>query len=98
MKTLSRRARENLPLKEEDDDEGEPKQEEHSSSGEREVKRRDPRKECKKEKNDSWDGKEGKEVKDRKEVKPVEVVQRHEDSLDKVGPHLHLWTAGTRRP
>ncbi|TNM92483.1 hypothetical protein fugu_019495 [Takifugu bimaculatus] len=84
VKTLSRRSRENVVVKEEDEDEGEPKQEELSSSGEREFKRRETRKEGKKDKNDSWDSKEGKELKERKELKPVEAAQRQEDGLEKV--------------
>lgn len=89
VKTLSRRSRENVVVKEEDEDEGEPKQEELSSSGEREFKRREMRKEGKKDKNDSWDSKEGKELKERKELKPVEVAQRQEDGLEKVNPRSY---------
>lgn len=89
-KTLSRRARESVAAKEDEQDQGEPTQEEHSSSGERDVKRREMRKEGKKEKSDGWDSKEGREVKERKDVKPVEAAQRHEDSLEKVTPHVRL--------
>lgn len=79
VKTLSRRGRETSAVKDEDEDEGEPKQEELSSSGERDVKRRDARKDAKKDKSDGWDGKDG------KDLKPVEV-QRPEDGLEKVRP------------
>lgn len=87
-KTLSRRSREAVAVKEEDEDEEEPKQEELSSSGEREVKRRDTRKDVKKDKNEGWD-KDTKELKDRKELKPQEAGQRPEDGPEKVRPRLH---------
>lgn len=87
-KTLSRRSREAVAVKEEDEDEEEPKQEELSSSGEREVKRRETRKDVKKEKNDGWD-------KDAKELKPLEAGQRPEDGPEKVRPRLRRTPAVT---
>uniref|UniRef100_A0A4W6DS08 Chromodomain helicase DNA binding protein 1 n=1 Tax=Lates calcarifer TaxID=8187 RepID=A0A4W6DS08_LATCA len=85
----SRRSRaDRVVLKEEEDEddddeeEEEPEQEEVSSSGEREVKEKEIKKEGKK-KEESWDMKETKEPKEKKETKPLEPVHKQEESMDK---------------
>ncbi|GLD74032.1 chromodomain-helicase-DNA-binding protein 1, partial [Lates japonicus] len=88
VKPPSRRSRaDRVVLKEEededdDDEEEEPEQEEVSSSGEREVKEKEIKKEGKK-KEESWDMKETKEPKEKKETKPLEPVHKQEESTDK---------------
>ncbi|XP_035523692.1 chromodomain-helicase-DNA-binding protein 1-like [Morone saxatilis] len=96
VKALSRRGRADrvVAAKEEeddddddddnDDDDDEPEQEEVSSSGEREVKGKEIKKEGKKEKKEeSWDVKEPKEPKEKKDTKPLEAVHKQEESMEK---------------
>uniref|UniRef100_A0A673C153 Uncharacterized protein n=1 Tax=Sphaeramia orbicularis TaxID=375764 RepID=A0A673C153_9TELE len=83
VKTPSRRSRtERVVVKEEEEDEDEEEeddQEDGSSSGEREVKDKEIKKECKKEKKeDSWDMKESKDLKEKKEAKPQETHKQEE--------------------
>ncbi|XP_023253615.1 chromodomain-helicase-DNA-binding protein 1 [Seriola lalandi dorsalis] len=69
---------------EDGDEEAEPEQDEGSSSGEREVKEKEIKKEGKKEKKeDIWDMKESKEPKEKKETKPLEAVHKQEENMDK---------------
>uniref|UniRef100_A0A4W6DSB4 Chromodomain helicase DNA binding protein 1 n=1 Tax=Lates calcarifer TaxID=8187 RepID=A0A4W6DSB4_LATCA len=86
--SVSDSASDRVVLKEEEDEddddeeEEEPEQEEVSSSGEREVKEKEIKKEGKK-KEESWDMKETKEPKEKKETKPLEPVHKQEESMDK---------------
>ncbi|KAG7221215.1 hypothetical protein INR49_017432, partial [Caranx melampygus] len=95
VKPPSRRARpERVVMKEEEDEEEEeeedgdedvePEQDEGSSSGEREVKEKEIKKESKKEKKeDPWEMKESKEPKEKKETKPVEALHKQEENSEK---------------
>lgn len=84
VKAPSRRSRaERVVVKEEEEDEDEDEedddQEDGSSSGEREVKDKEIKKECKKEKKEeSWDMKESKDLKEKKETKPQETHKQEE--------------------
>uniref|UniRef100_A0A7N8XES7 Chromodomain helicase DNA binding protein 1 n=1 Tax=Mastacembelus armatus TaxID=205130 RepID=A0A7N8XES7_9TELE len=69
---------------EEEEDDEDPDQEEVSSSGEREIKEKEIKKEGKKEKKEeSWDNKETKEPKEKKETKTSEAVHKQEESKEK---------------
>lgn len=100
VKPLSRRGRaDRVILKEEEDEEEdedeenydeECEQEEFSSSGEREAKEREIKKEGKKEKREeSFEIKETKDVKEKKETKPLDAVHKQEESTEKVITNIY---------